>query len=96
MAPGTVNLYHIYFGRIDSAVSSLMDFFAANLAGSQIYSTMTAYYMVNQATGQRTYVSGNIAFKKSVIFSPKSQSVFADKDMVAAITSLLDSGPLIL
>eukprot|EP00597_Dinobryon_sp_UTEXLB2267_P001453 CAMPEP_0170068400 /NCGR_PEP_ID=MMETSP0019_2-20121128/7389_1 /TAXON_ID=98059 /ORGANISM="Dinobryon sp., Strain UTEXLB2267" /LENGTH=578 /DNA_ID=CAMNT_0010276035 /DNA_START=98 /DNA_END=1834 /DNA_ORIENTATION=+ len=94
MAPGTVNLYHIYFGRIDSAVSSLMDFFAANLAGSQIYSTMTAYYMVNQATGQRTYVSGNIAFKKSVIFSPKSQSVFADKDMVAAITSLLDSGML--
>jgi hypothetical protein len=41
-----VNLYHIYFGTIDSEVRNLMDFFAANLAGSQIYSTMSAYYMV--------------------------------------------------
>jgi len=46
LAPGTVSLYHIYFGKIDIAVSNLMDYFAANLAGSQIYSTMSAYYMV--------------------------------------------------
>ena len=85
-----VNLYHIYFGTIDSEVRNLMDFFAANLAGSQIYSTMSAYYMVcgynfmlsssfimssqESTTGLRLYVSNKIAFQKSVVYPLTSKS----------------------
>ena len=54
---GPITIYHIYYGDISSNTQYLMNYFAANLGGSSIYSVLSAYYGLGN-----TYVSTQVTF----------------------------------
>jgi hypothetical protein len=61
---GTVKLYNIYFGKIDTSSKDLIDYFAINVGKSAWYGITTAYYQI--VNGITTYISDDVQLGGSI------------------------------
>ena len=92
-----MNIYHVYFGRFDTAASQsmvgLMNYFASNIYTLPWFPVLTEYYQYQN----RKKVSGahNATFKGSAVYKPGGVALTISViDIVASIATSINSGKL--
>eukprot|EP01035_Chromulina_nebulosa_P025783 gene25783-33672_t len=93
----TVNIYHIYFGRFDSAASKsmvgLMNYFASNIYTLPWFPVLSEYYQYQNM--KKESCAHNATFKGSAVYKPGGVGLtISVTDIVASIAASINSGKL--
>ena len=93
----TVNIYHIYFGRFDSAASQsmigLMKYFASYIHTLPWFPVLTQYYQYQDY--KKVYAAHNTTYKGSAGYKPGAVLLkIGINDIISSIVSSINSGKL--
>lgn len=95
---GTVNLYHVYFGKFDSKKSdhmkNLMDYFGKRFSTLSWFGVLSEYYQIDNK-GIKTFAANSTRFVRSALYKSTSKEIKVnDYDMIDSIQWLINNRQL--